>query len=310
MIVGSNGYEFEWIDEWARIPDTESGRTNGRTHGVEVTEDGRVVVFNQADPAVLCFDQNGTLLESWGSRFHGAHGLTLVAEHGETYCWLTDQDSGEVVKTTLGGETVARLDEPEHAAYEDGTYVPTWVAVHERSTGDRDIWVADGYGESLIHRFDESGGYQDSFDGTTGAGRFDCPHAIFFDSRPSGTGPELYVADRGNARVQVYRPDGSFARSFGTDVLTSPCAFDTYQDFLVVPELFARVTLFDGDDGVITHLGANQEIVDHDDWPNVPEEALAPGRFNSPHDAACDDEGHLYVVEWIKGGRITKLRRV
>jgi len=135
MELGSGDHRYEWIDEWATIPDTESGRENGRTHGVAVTSDGRVVVFNQADPAVLLFDRNGDLTDSWGSRFGGAHGLTLTGDNGGEHFWLTDQDSTEVVKTTLAGETVLTLDRPDHVAYEDGEYVPTWVAVNERRRG-------------------------------------------------------------------------------------------------------------------------------------------------------------------------------
>jgi hypothetical protein len=309
MKVGSGDYRYEWIDEWATIPDTESGRENGRTHGIEVTRDGRVVVFNQSNPAILFFDEDGTLVDSWGSRFGGAHGLTLVEENSEEYLWLTDQDSAEVAKMTLDGETVATLDAPHHDAYEDGDYVPTWVAVNgEHHSGDGDIWIADGYGESLVHRYDADGVYRETIDGAEGAGRFDCPHAVSIEYRADI--PELYIADRGNERVQVYSVDGAFKRSFGADVLTSPCAFDTHDGELVVPELSARVTLVDADDEVITHLGANEAVVDHDDWPNVPDDHLEPGRFNSPHDAAFDADGNLYVAEWIVGGRITKLARV
>ena len=53
---------FEWIDEWARIPDTPSGRANGRTHGVTVAGDGRIIVFHQAANGLLTFDPFGFLI--------------------------------------------------------------------------------------------------------------------------------------------------------------------------------------------------------------------------------------------------------
>jgi len=311
MEIGTGDHRYEWIGEWATLPDTPSARENGRTHGVAATRDGRVVVFNQADPAVLVFDGDGTLVDSWGSEFDGAHGLTLVEEDGREYLWLTDQNSATVAKTTLDGERVQSLDPPDHPAYREGSYVPTWVAVNERRHGgDGGIWVADGYGESLVHRYDADGSYRETVDGSEGAGRFDCPHAVAVDRR--GDEPELYVADRGNERVQVYRPDATaaFERSFGAGALTSPCAFDDHGGDLVVPELRGRVTLLDGSDAVIDHLGANEAVVEREDWPNVPDDHLEPGAFNSPHDAAFDGAGNLYVVEWIVGGRITKLERV
>jgi len=314
MAVGTGDHRYEWIEAWATIPDTESGRENGRTHGVATTREGHVVVFNQAAPAVLRFDRDGTLVDSWGS-FHGAHGLTLVETGGEEFLWLTDQDSGAVVKTTLDGERVLALDPPDHDAYRDGEYVPTWVAVDRpRRGGEGTVWVADGYGRSLVHRYGADGAYRGTIDGTGGAGRFDCPHGIRVDYR--GDGPSLYVADRGNERVQVYDVDAdgdtgaTFERSFGADALTSPCAFAVHDGDLAVPELRARVTVLDGDDTPVAHLGSNEAVVDREDWPNVPETGLEAGAFNSPHDAAFDDAGNLYVVEWIVGGRITKLERV
>ena len=46
---------------------------------------------------------------------------------------------------------------------------------------------------------------------------------------------------------------------------------------------------------------------DMEAWPNVPSELLEPGKFNAPHGMAADSHGSLYVVEWMIGGRITKL---
>ncbi len=101
---------FVWMDSFARIPDTPSGRANGRTHGVAVSGDGNVIVFHQAENALLTFDAGGALLSAvGGDRWIGAHGLTLVREGGTEYLWLTDQASGEVVKVTLQGETVQTL---------------------------------------------------------------------------------------------------------------------------------------------------------------------------------------------------------
>jgi DNA-binding beta-propeller fold protein YncE len=301
-----DGTRYEWVDEWATVPGADD-HENGRTHGVAVASDGRVVVFHQADPAVLVYDGDGDLLDSWGS-FEGAHGLTLVTEGGTDYLWLTDQNSAAVVKTTLDGEPVQRLDEPPHPAYEDGDYVPTWVAVDgPEAGGSGDIWVADGYGEGYVHRYDEDGEYLESIDGTDGAGAFDCPHGVWVDPRG---GPELYVADRGNERVQVYDLDGTFQRVVGAGALTSPCGFALGPDGrLVVPELFARVAVLEEGTSV-GYLGENEAVVDREDWPNVPDGELRPEAFNSPHDAAVDDEGSVYVVEWIVGGRVTKLRRL
>jgi hypothetical protein len=305
MQVGSGSCTYEWIDNWARIPDAPSGRENGRTHGVEVLADGRVVVFNQADPAVLILDADGNLLESWGDRFAGAHGLSLTRDNGQEQLWLTDQASCEVVRTSLDGQSLQTIDRPDVPAYrEGGKYSPTWVAVNP---ANGDVWVTDGYGSGLVHRYDRTGRHLSTLDGDGGAGRFKCPHAIWFDSRKSE--PALYVADRGNRRVQVFDGEGAFNRVFGEDFLTSPCSFAAHGDLLLMPELRARVTILDGDDKLVCHLGENEQVCDIEGWPNHKGELIQPGRFNSPHDMVADAAGNLYVVEWIIGGRITKLAR-
>jgi DNA-binding beta-propeller fold protein YncE len=305
--VSTGPYTYDWIDDWIRIPDTETGRANGRTHGVVVTQAGQIIVFHQANPAVLIFNADGQIQHSWGDNFLGAHGMTLVNEGGIEYLWLTDQRTSEVAKTTLDGQPILNIQPPELPIYEDAKFIPTWVAVNEEQHGGNgDIWVADGYGMSYIHRYDKTGRYLSSINGEEGkAGAFKCPHGLWIDRRHAE--PELYIADRGNQRVQVYDLDGKFKRAFGSDILTSPCGFVTYGDWLLIPELRARLTILDGADKLIGYLGDNESVCDIAGWPNHPPALIQSGKFNSPHGVAIDDAGNLFVVEWIIGGRVTKL---
>lgn len=309
MRIGTGQHTYEWIDNWARIPDTPSGRENGRTHGVVVSEGGDILIFNQANPGILVFDAGGKLKNAWGDRFGGAHGMTLVKEGDTEYLWLTDQFSAEVVKTTLDGKTVLNIARPDHPAYTKLNYAPTWVAVNEeRFGGNGDVWVTDGYGSNYVHRYDKSGRYLGSINGEEGkTGAFSCPHGIWVDTRKSV--PELYVADRSNRRIQVYDVEGRYKRAFGADFLTSPDGFITHGEFLMMPELFSRVTVLDANDKLVCYLGPNEDIVKVKGWPNLPDH-LRPGLFNSPHGMAADKAGNLYVVEWIVGGRITQLAKV
>lgn len=312
MQIGRDAYTYEWIDNWATIPDSPAGRENGRTHGVAVTRDGDVIVFHQADPAVLIFDARGKLKHAWGG-YPGAHGLTLVEQDGQEQLWLTDQQTRAVHRTTLDGKVLQEIPVPPHDLYRNGApYVPTWVAVNEkRSGGNGEIWVADGYGSSLVHRFDEKGNHIASLSGHTGAGAFRCPHGIAFSYRHGE--PELYIADRGNQRVQVYDAEGGFKRVFGSKTLHSPCMFSFQGDDCLVPQLFARVDLLDKDDQVVAMLGDNGDATQRPGWPNHNRTGhpqwIEPGKFNSPHGGCLAPNGDIYVVEWILGGRITKLQR-
>jgi hypothetical protein len=309
MQVGSGAFTYEWIEPWARIPDTASGKENGRTHGVAVSKTGKVIVFNQANPGVLIYSAEGQLLDSWGDRFGGAHGLRLVEENGVEYLWLVDQNNGEVCKCTLAGETVLSLEMPSVEARRKDKWVPTWASEYEkRHGGDGSVWVADGYGSGTVTRYLADGTWVKTLTGEEGAGKFNCPHAVFVDVRRPGE-PELLVADRGNRRIQVYDLEGAFKRACAWSFLTSPCDFAIHGETLVVPELFGRISLLDLNNRLICYLGENYAAVEEKGWPNHPAAKILQGKFNSPHGCAVDAHGSIFIVEWIIGGRIIKLEK-
>ena len=306
MRIGSNQHTYEWVDNWVRLPDTELGRQDRAHGGVVVTEAQEIITFHEGGPAVLVFDTDGNLLRSWDTTLTNAHGMDLVKEDGSEYLWLADNKSGQVVKTDLQGKTVMSLQCPDLPVYRDGHYAPTWVAVHqERWGGNGDVWVADGYGESYVHRYDKNGNYISSINGEEGGGRFATPHGVCVDTRKSE--PEMYISDRTNRRVQVYDLDGKFKRVFGIDFLTSPSGFIIYGDLMGVVELKASIKLLDEDDGLVAALGENDAAADIEGWPDTPTDHIHPGSFNSPHGMAADRDGNIYVVEFITGGRITRL---
>ena len=311
---------YTWVDHWARIPDTPFGRENGRTHAVCVTKTGNVVVFHQSVNGLLTFAPDGRLLAAvGGNRWRGAHGLTKVEENGEEFLWLVDQDSAEVAKARLNGDVIMTLPRANHPAYA-GTqprnqYIPTWAA---QNPVNGDIWVADGYGAWLVHRYSARGNYLMTIDGTGGAGRFNEPHGINFVI--SETGPELFITDRANHRIVVYDGEGRFLRASLS--AHSPCCFDFHNGLAVVPELFTGVKLLRRDTlEFVAEIGRNAAVGPRPDggwwppvmpagWPNLAgTPQVKPGAFNSPHSAAFAPNGDIYVVEWIVGGRITKLQR-
>ena len=336
MLTGTGNNTYEWTDKWARVPNGEAASAGWAHPGMVVNRDGEIITCHSGSPTILVFNRQGGFQRSWSLDVADAHGITLVEENGTEYLWIADngskrrhdfgydyapgaaQASGQVLKTTVDGQTVMTLELPDLLAYEGKRCSPTSVAVdEERFGGTGDVWVADGYGESYVHRYNRSGAYVASINGEEGsAGRFDCPHGIFIDRRRGE--PELYVADRANGRVQVYSMDGTFKRVFGSDYLTTPSAFATHGDDMIIAELRARLAVVDGDDNLICYLGANEAVCDVDGWPNnkdsggrvVPPSLLEPGKFNSPHGMAVDADGNIYVAEWLIGGRLTKLAKV
>lgn len=315
MIIGSGDHQYEWQEKWARTPDSESARDGWAHHGIVVSETGEIITFHQADPTVLVFDEGGNLTRSWEAPVKNAHGMTIVSEGGDEFLWLADNLTGSVVKTTTSGQVALSIDKPDIEVYREGRYSPTDVAVHEeRHGGNGDVYVTDGYGSSYIHRYDKKGTYLSSMDGEEGeGGRFSTPHGIWIDTRKAE--PELYVADRSNGQIQVYDLTGNFKRAFGTgpgaDWLHSPSGFAISGDYLLVAELRgSRITVLDTEDNPVCYLGENTGAFKLlEGWPNIPHETLVPGKFNSPHGIAADNDGNVYVAEWLIGGRINKLVR-
>ena len=323
-------------------------------HGVAVLADGSIVVPGPDGELLRFARGGTLIdrIVVDTSEIHGITVVTDDAVDGppRERLWLADcgfamsrSDEGDYEPATRGshgprallveldGSEVMSIGVPDCACYRDNLFLPTSVAV-DKPIGDEpgvsgtgDVWIADGYGLGVVMRFSPMGTLEALIDGTDdgsavpdaspdsgGAGRFDCPHAIFIDRRRSE--PELLVADRGNARVQVFGLDGRFRRSFGEGVLTSPSAFATVGDHLVIAELRARVVVLDLDDTLVVELGADEAVTERPGWPNALDAdghpirpTLHAGRFNSPHGLAVDGAGRLLVSEWLIGGRLVSL---
>jgi hypothetical protein len=279
--------------------------------------------------------------------------ITLVLEGDDEALWVSDPgfafevglDDGDeewapvfgkgvhvesrqprVVKMRLDGEILFELPTPrrEHGSPPGmmGDYCPCGTAVdEERFGGNGDIWVADGYGSNLVHRFDKHGNVRFTLNGEEGGGRFLCPHAVFVDRR-GGKTPELYIADRENKRVQVYDLQGRYMRTFGDTFLNSPSGFAVLDDLLIVAELYSRLAVVDVEDNFVGYVGASENArkglgwPERPGWPNALSSDARVARaqlshrheFNSPHSLATDEDGNLYVSEWLIGGRYTKLK--
>lgn len=333
-MVGVPGATYTWEEAWAAPPADALAGAGWAHHGLAVTADQRIVGAQSGGDAICLFERDGTLAGSWPSGLVEPHGMALTGAAGEERLWIADpgfamvpregggyelhrpSPHGQVVCFDLAGERLAELPVPPPAdpAVGEGVlggYAPTAVAVDER---DGSLWVADGYGQGLVHRFTRDGELSLTLTGEEGAGRFDCPHAVLVDRRAAQ--PRIYVADRGNGRLQVHDDRGRFQRAV-VDGLHAPTTMVVCGERLIVADLHARVTVLDADDRIVGHLGRDDEAPARAGWPNaetadgrtVRPEALAPGRFNSPHGLVVDARGDVYVAEWIIGGRWVRLHR-
>jgi hypothetical protein len=312
-VIGEGAYRYECHHNWGQLPSSIKWQT---THGVCVDAEGLVYITHQGYgkdvmDTVVVFDPKGKFVRSFGKEWHkGGHGIDLRKEGGEEFLYLSHMsDSGPVVKTTLKGEIIWKKGPPAEAdVYKDkNRYRPTNIAF----APDGGFYVADGYGSNYIHHYDKDGKWVKTWGGTgTEPGKMRTPHGIWLDDR-AGRKPALVVADRANARLQYFSLDGQ-PQGLVKDVLF-PAHFDIRGDVLLVPDLHARVSLFDRDNKPIVHLGDDpvwrKQVLDGFKIRRQPGDWVA-GKFVHPHDACFDKDGNIIVAEWVETGRISWLRKV
>jgi hypothetical protein len=312
-VVGSGEHRYECVHGWGQLPPSLVWQT---THGVTLDADGFVYIKHQGHPGkpeidtIVVFDPAGKFVRSFGKGYHpGGHGIDIRKEGSEEFLYLCDVAHGWVVKTNLKGEEVWKFGTPqEPGVYQDGhAFKPTNVAF----APDGGFYVADGYGSSYVHQYNKDAKWVRTWGGGgTTPGKMRTPHGIWLDNRP-GREPAVVVADRANARLQYFTLDGKYL-SMVKDVLF-PAHFDIRGDVLLVPDLHARVSLFDKDNKPIVHLGDDpvwrKEVLDGFKV-RADEKRWKPGKFVHPHDACYDKDGNIFVVEWVQTGRVTLLKKL
>jgi hypothetical protein len=313
-VVGKGEHTYECLHNWGQLPDSIKWQT---THGVAVDAAGLVYITHQGYgkdvmDTVVVFDATGKYVRSFGKKWHtGGHGIDIRKDGSEEFLYLSHMtNGGPVVKTTLKGEVVWEKGPPAEAeVYKDAKnpYKPTNVAF----AADGGFYVGDGYGSNYIHQYDRDVKWVRTWGGAgTEPGKMRTPHGIIVDNRP-GREPAVLVADRANARLQYFSLDGKHL-GFIKDVLF-PAHFDIRGGVLLVPDLHARVSLFDKDNKVIVHLGDDEawrkKVLDGFKVRGDPKQWEA-GKFVHPHDACFDRDGNILVAEWVSTGRITLLKRV
>jgi DNA-binding beta-propeller fold protein YncE len=177
-----------------------------------------------------------------------------------------------------------------------------------------ELYVADGYGNHRVIVFDADTGKYKRHWGAYGKkpddvdlGRYDpkAPPAQQFRNpvhcADLSVDRLLYVCDRVNDRIQVFKPDGTFVKEafFNKETLGSGSAWDIA--FSKDPQQ-KYMYLADGEDDKV--LVILRETLEH--LTSFGEGGRQPGEFYGVHSIATDSKGNIYTTETYRGQRVQK----
>jgi hypothetical protein len=324
MVIGSGGLKYEVIHHFPQLPSPYTWQT---THNVAVDAANNLYVIHEGreslkdHPSIFVFDESGKFIRAFGKQFQGGgHGIEVRKEGNEEFLYVAAyQQVKAFAKLSLKGDEVWTKRAPKesgvyHADEADNPkkvwgrdrFLPTNFAF----LPDGGFLLADGYGAFYIHRFDKDGKWLNCFGGNgPGKGTFNTPHGIWIDDRNSQA-PKIVVADRAHNALQIFDMEGKYERT--VDGFGLPANLDRQGDLLLVPELVARVSILDKDYKPLVELGSDVERLTADKPKAIRRDPnqWQDGKFVHPHDACFDNQGNIYVAEWVETGRITKLKKV
>jgi len=293
----------------------------------------------RAAPPVLEFDSDGTVVSSWGGPGAGyewpqlEHGI-YVDDRDQVWLGGGGEKDAQILKFTRDGRLLMQIGRFGRGT---GSNDRTNLGAAADMVVDRDadeLYVADGYVNHRVIVFDAATGAYKRHWGAYGKTPDDeyftragehlpgpFSGAVQHENKPSQydqNGPPspqfrivhsvrisrdglVYVCDRTNDRIQVFRKDGTFVQeafiakeTFGSgSVWDIGFSVDPEQTFLFVPDgtnqliyIVDRRTL-----AVVSSFGGAGH------WA---------GQFYGAHNIAVDSKGNLYVTETYEGKRVQK----
>jgi len=270
-------------------------------------------------PPVLEFDQEGNLLRHWGGPAQGYewpesnHGI-FVDYKGNVWIGGNGAKDAHILKFTKDGKFLMQVgrfggSKGSNDLGNFGRVAKIWV-----DPKTNEAYIADGYGNKRVAVLDADTGKMKRYWGAYGnkpddtdLGRYDpdAPPAQQFRNpvhcADLANDNLLYVCDRMNDRLQVFRPDGKFVKEafFAKRSLGEGSVWDVA--FSKDPQQ-KYIFMTDGRNAKVrVVLRETLEEV-----TNFGDGGRQPGQFYGVHSIAIDSRGNLYTTETYEGKRVQK----
>jgi len=277
-------------------------------------------------PPVLEFDEEGNLIGHWGGPGQGYdwpdsnHGI-LVDYKGDV--WIGGNSRGkapapfhdnQVLKFTQDGKFLMQIGHPTKSQGSNDTENLKGAAKMFLDKDTNELYVADGYGNHRVIVYDaETGKYKRHWgayghkpdDTDLGPYNPDAPPAQQFRNpvhcAELANDGLLYVCDRANDRIQVFKKDGTFVKEaiIAKRTLGDGSAWDIA--FSKDPQQ-KYIFLADGsNEKVYIMLRDTLEIL-----TSFGDGGRQPGQFYAVHSIATDSKGNIFTTETYRGQRVQK----
>jgi len=273
----------------------------------------------RAAPPILEFDPDGNFVKGWGGPGEGYqwpnsnHGITLDDKDN---VWIGGNGTGDshILKFTHDGKFLAQYGVPAQAPNSNDSSHFGRVAKISFDAKAGEAYVADGYANRRVAVVDMSTGKLKRYWGAYGNKPDDTrlppyspdapPDKQFRTpvhcAEPSNDGM-VYVCDRVNDRIQVFRKNGTFVKE-------QRIAPQTRGDGSVWDIAFSRdaaqkyIYLADG-------KNARVYVIDRQSLETLTsfgDGGRQPGQFFAVHSIATDSRGNIFTTETYEGKRLQK----
>ena len=327
---------FESVPNFFKLP---PNMYFGEVTGVAVNSKQHIFVLsrgNTTGPAygaaaaqLLEFDPDGNFVREIGHNLYAWSFAHQVRVDRHDNIWVADKGSDVVVRfdpqgrvTMVFGRKAEASDESAHPLAHPNPPLPPVDGFFRQVTdvaldSHDNIYISDGYINSRIAKYDKDGNWVGSFGSPgSGPGQFNTPHAIVIDNED-----RIYVADRGNARIQVLNTSGKVLKVIRINVPAPPNAPVAIGNrpseaalkrngtmrpgspwaMCITPGPTQYLYVSDAYPGRIYKLSLDGKVLG---WLGGAGKTL--GKFDWPHGLACPSENELYVGELLNW-RVQKL---
>ena len=284
-----------------------------------------------AAPPVLEFDADGALVGHWGGPGEGYewptsnHGIT-IDHKGNVWIGGNGEGDSQVLKFSRSGKFLLQIGHANARKGPDKDGKPTYIGGSNDQVSfgrvakifvdpkENEAYLADGYLNKRVAILDADTGKFKRYWGAYGNKPDDTDLGPYKPGAPPvkqfrtpvhcadlSKDGLVYVCDRKNNRIQVFKKDGSFVKEafFAKNSLGDGSVFD-----LAFSNDPAQTYLYmaDGNNMKIRILRRDtlEEITSFGDG------GRQPGQFYAVHSIAIDSKGNLYTTETYEGKRLQK----